>query len=133
LNVDTIAGPVLSGATIATAVATASVTRGGSLKAWLLGKQPGLYECSKHCLRRIVLFENNENMERVLLVDDIISSGETLVHSLNEISVDGRSTIGIAVLEGWNDHAVKRMKQVNYSGEMFEYNSLDETFESRTI
>lgn len=81
--VDFVGGPILSGALLAQTVATLS---GGKLSPFSITKPNGLYEPICHYPSDLKGFyrDYNKNHEgRIAIIDDVLSEGRTLSHSLN--------------------------------------------------
>jgi len=91
LGVDTIAGPASSGVSVAVAVFMVSNSKEYPLNALLLGKKG--YVRHKHS-SGIKYLGNSNKMKNVLVVDDIVSSGESMLYALNEIK-DGDLDVNI--------------------------------------
>jgi len=84
LKINVIAGPVLSGVIMVAAV----VSRRPHIMGVALGKPDNLYRPSKHCegVRQFGGKYNHFTKSfRVMLVDDLVSSGESLIHAYKEL------------------------------------------------
>lgn len=86
MEANTVAGPVLSGAVMATAVATYAAQHDYKLQAMFLSKPGNRYLPMHHSqlgIRRT--FSSIDLPRRIVLVDDIISTGCAILHSIKEI------------------------------------------------
>jgi len=115
-NIQAVAGPILSGATIATATAMAAVFQDVSLRAIFLNKINGLYSCYKHTSGTRELFGEDDHhscsVDRVMLVDDVIDSGTTIIHAVGEFrdSYYDAEIAAIFIMGGWNKINTKRLQ-----------------------
>jgi len=101
LQIDVVAGPVLSGAVMSAAIAAFASANDYALRAMLLSKCGGKYEPSKHYGGVRSLYAQKVISEsRFIVVDDITSSGESIIHSANEITTHWPDSTIVAIICG---------------------------------
>lgn len=101
LQANIIAGPINSGAVIASSVATYCNTIAGySIETHFIPKQKCYYTTRRHPsgVRIATSFPSRPVEERILLVDDVIETGETILDSISYIPVTYRKQKLMAVV-----------------------------------
>lgn len=115
LGADAIAGPVMSGAVIAASAATTASHFGTKLTALLLSKGGGgQYAPAKHCggIRKLYL---RRESKRVVLVDDVVSSGDAMIAAVREIqdNMPNAEIVGVVSGNDWYQSAFRRVKDLS--------------------
>lgn len=125
LGVNTVAGPVMSGAVMAASVATAASRANRPITALLLSKAGGKYAPAKHCSGVRKVFLTNEfhcGKVRVILIDDVVSTGDAMIHAIDEVQKDIPNAIIVAAVSGngWYKEEMKkissRLSQIRFFG-----------------
>jgi adenine/guanine phosphoribosyltransferase-like PRPP-binding protein len=139
LEVNTVAGPVMSGAVMAASVATVASRTDKPVTALLLNKAGGKYEPAKHCsgVRKIFITDAFlHNKVKVLLIDDVVSTGDAMVHAIGEVQGAFPNAIIVALVSGngWYKDAMRKVKgrlsNVRFFGS-WNGSGLEEMFEER--
>jgi len=120
LNVDTIAGPASSGVAIAVSVFMVSYQKKYPLNALLLGKEG--YVRQKHC-SGVKYIGNSNNIKNILVVDDLVASGESMLYALDEIKKECLDVNIIGCLSSCFGFSSLSLIKEKYPGMRFFYKS----------
>lgn len=123
LNIDTVAGPAMSGVVIASMCFMRSM---GDVNAILLGKDG--FKRSKHeAFPKILIGQDIGILNRIMIVDDCIESGDTIIHAINEIEEFFSNITIIAIYSDggfyWNEDVILRMRRRILGVRFFTQNS----------
>ena len=109
LNVNAIGGPTLGADPIVTAVLFQSYPKGNPMNGFLVRNEP-----KKHGTQRLI--EGNLPADcRVVLVDDVISTGGSLLGAIEAVEAKGCTVVAIITLADWQKGGSKLLISKGYN------------------
>ena len=110
VQVDAVGGPTLGADPIATAVALLSSQTGKPLKAFIVRKEE-----KKHGTQKRIEGPELERGNHVVVVEDIITSGQTVMDSIREVEKQGCRVVKVVCLVDREEGADKLLGDYNFS------------------
>ena len=109
-KIDAVGGPTLGADPIASAIALLSSHTGHPIKAFLVRK-----EAKKHGLQKMIEGPQLEKGERVVMVEDVITTGGSVLAAIQEVEKLGARVIKTICLVDRNEGAAETLAPYNYS------------------
>ena len=135
LKIDAVAGQILSGSVMATSIITLAMTRDMEIRGIFLKKSGGLYVPAKHGSETKEIFCYANDVKRVMIVDDIVITGDSMISSAEEIlsHKSFRNIVAFVSGGGWPNGSLKRVVEKHpkslFFGYGFNYKLLEYTKE----
>ncbi len=110
LDVDAIGGPTLGADPIASAVSVLSADTKRPIRAFIARK-----EAKKHGMQRMIEGPKIQHGDRVVMVEDVITTGGSVLKSIQEIEKLGAQIVNIICLVDRNEGAWETLKKYHYT------------------
>jgi len=107
-DMDAVGGPTLSAVPIITALAVVSYQRGRPIPVFIIRKEKKRYG------RRKVIEGLLEKNSRVVIVDDVATTGNSLINAINAVREEGCEVKRVVVIVDREESARDRLREMGY-------------------